>query len=91
MGKSKAQAHHTSTYFHMRRVSISLSCFRNPALAGAAKYMCVKNICSLNEEIKYIMKIKIHCSCEIEYFVGTHLRKLCVILRSRVLRVVCPH
>ena len=36
-------------------------------------------------------KIKIHSSCEIEYFVETHLCKLCVILRSRVLRVVCPH
>ena len=32
-----------------------------------------------------IMKIKIHSSCEIEDFVETHLCKLCVILRSRVL------
>ena len=40
---------------------------------------------------KYIEKIKIHSSCEIEDFVETHLCKLCVILRSRVLRVVCPH
>ena len=30
---------------------------------------------------KYIIKIKIHSSCEIEYFVETHLCKLCVILR----------
>ena len=30
-------------------------------------------------------------SCELEYFVETHLCKLCVILRSRILRVVCPH
>ena len=37
-----------------------------------------------------IIKIKIHSSCEIEYFVETHLCKLCVIIRSRVLRVVCP-
>ena len=37
----------------------------------------------------YSMKIKIHSSCEIEDFVETHLCKLCVILRSRVLRVVC--
>ena len=36
MGKNKAQAHHTSTYFHARCVSIKLSCFRNPALAGAS-------------------------------------------------------
>ena len=34
------------------------------------------------------IKITIHSSCEIEYFVETHLCKLCVILRSRVLRVV---
>ena len=33
--------------------------------------------------------MKIHPSCEIEYFDETHLCKLCVILRSRVLRVVC--
>ena len=39
----------------------------------------------------YIIKIKIHSSCEIEDFVETHLCKLCVILQSRVLRVVCPH
>ena len=33
-----------------------------------------------------IIKIKIHASCcEIEHFVETHLCKLCVILRSRVL------
>ena len=41
--------------------------------------------------LKYIIKIKIHSSCEIEDFVETHLCKLCVILRSRALRVVCPH
>ena len=35
LGKNKALAHHTSTYFHTRRVSISLSCFRSPTLAGA--------------------------------------------------------
>ena len=34
----------------------------------------------------YIIKIKIHSSCEIEYFVETHLCELCVILRSRVYR-----
>ena len=39
----------------------------------------------------YIIKMKIHSSCEIEDFVETHLCKLCVILRSRALRVVCPH
>ena len=35
--------------------------------------------------------MKIHSSCEIEDFVETHLCKPCVMLRSRVLRVVCPH
>ena len=39
----------------------------------------------------YIIKINIHSSCEIEDFVETHLCKLCVIHRSRALRVVCPH
>ena len=39
----------------------------------------------------YIITIKMHSSCEIEYFVETHLCKVCVILGSRVLRVVCPH
>ena len=38
-----------------------------------------------------IIKMKIHSSCEIEYFVETHLCKLCVILRSRVLLGACPH
>ena len=32
--------------------------------------------------------MKVHSSCEIEYLVETHLCELCVILRSRVLRVV---
>ena len=43
--------------------------------------------------IYYKNKNTLHsASCEIEYFVETHLCKLCVIrLRSRVLRVVCPH
>ena len=36
-----------------------------------------------------IIKIKIQSSCEIEDFVETHLCKLCVILRSRALRVIC--
>ena len=31
--------------------------------------------------------MKIHSSCEIEDFVETHLCKLCVILRSRVLEL----
>ena len=38
--------------------------------------------------LQFEYMIKIHFSCEIEYFVETHLCKLCVILRSRVLRLV---
>ena len=38
-----------------------------------------------------IKKTHTHSGCEIEDFVETHLCELCVILRSRVLRVVCPH
>ena len=38
----------------------------------------------------YYKKEKIHSSCEIEDFVETHLCRLCVILRSRVLLGVCP-
>ena len=41
--------------------------------------------------VRRIIKIKMHSSCEIEDFVETRLCKLCVILRSRVLRVECPH
>ena len=33
--------------------------------------------------------MKIHSSCEIEDFVETHLCKLCVILRSRVVNKTC--
>ena len=43
------------------------------------------------DDITIIKMKKKHASCDIEYFVETHLCKLCVILRSRVLRVVCPH
>ena len=35
--------------------------------------------------------MKINSSCDIEDFVETHLCKLCVIVRSRVLRDVCLH
>ena len=45
----------------------------------------------LQNTTRGIIKIKLHFSCEIEYLVETHLCKLCVILRSRVFRVVFPH
>ena len=49
---------------------------------------CMMYVCCLPQDI---IKMKIHSSCEIEDFVETHLCKLCVMLRSRVLRVMCPH
>ena len=45
MGKNKALAHHTSTCFHTRRVSIELSCFRSPTLAGLAFSRCTLAFC----------------------------------------------
>ena len=39
-------------------------------------------------QLIYIMKIKIHSSWEIECFVETHICKLRVILRSRVLPLI---
>ena len=44
------------------------------------------NVCYKNSNIN-----RLHSSCEIEYFVETHLCKLCVILRSRVFLCVCPN
>ena len=43
-------------------------------------------------ELVYVYEKNKHLnlSREIEDVVETHIRKLCVILRSRVLRVVCP-
>ena len=76
----------------------SLRCCNKKIQHGYIRRCCLLRIsyhvCELfpaNRRKKYIIKIKLHSSCEIEYFVETHLRKLCVILRSRVLRVVCPH
>ena len=48
-------------------------------------------IYSRSVRVCHLLKIKIHSSCEIEDSVETHLFKLCVILRSRVLLGVCPH
>ena len=55
------------------------------------RFVMVRPFTQPPRSFTYIVKIKIHSSCEIEDFVETHLCKLCVILRSRVLRVVCPH
>ena len=46
------------------------------------QYWCFCCRASIN---KYGIKIKIHSRCETEYFVETHLCKLCMILRSRAL------
>ena len=49
--------------------------------------------CEVPDIILQIVYKKIHSSCEIEDFVENHLCKMCdtAVLRSRVLRVVCPH
>ena len=55
--------------------------------------MCDTPIARISFCILYLDKNKTHheySSCEID-FVEIHLGKLCVILRSRVLLVVCPH
>ena len=40
---------------------------------------------TINNELPTIIKNKIQSRCKIGYFVKTHLRKLCVLLRSHVL------
>ena len=67
-----------------------------PHSSGGTPYLSLLKFGTLsNLEVQpdaqtvYIIKIKIHSSCEIEYFMEIQLYKLCVILRSRVLRVVC--
>ena len=44
-----------------------------PLIGG--EFQAISNIIP----ILYVIKTKIHSSCEIEYFVETHLCKLCVI------------
>ena len=41
--------------------------------------------------VGYILKNNIHSSCDIEDVAKTHICKLCVMLRSRVLLGTCPH
>ena len=59
---------------------------RATSRGGALFVLSSRSSCFLLKKKK-----KIHSSCEIEHFVETHLCKLCVILRSRISRVVCPH
>ena len=57
------------------------------------KVLLRESPCGMKPEVlfRYIIKITLHSSFEIEDFVETHICKLCVILRSRVLLGVCPH
>ena len=83
----------------MARLHISLSClsfsFRLSSFLFFVSFFPIdlRLSCVVIDTINTCntLKIIIHSSCEIEYFVETHLCKLCVILRSRVLRVVSPH
>ena len=49
------------------------------------------NILCFQDPCEYVTEVNVHSSCEIEDFVEARLCKLCVVLRSRVLRVVCAH
>ena len=65
--------------------------FSKPTCAGDISFISYKAAVRLNHTQYLCLDItqkKKHSSCEIEAFVETPLRKLCVILRSRVLRVV---
>ena len=57
----------------------------------AIKFMILDLYRSFPSTPDYILKTILHSSRKIEQFVETHICKLCVILRSRVLRVVCPY
>ena len=74
-----SQTDTASQQYHTQRLRFAGGCCRRLRLRKE-KYNKIENI----------IKIKIHSSCEIEDFVETHLCKLCVILRSRALRVVWP-
>ena len=72
-------------------VSVEYNLFARVFCSTARKYSWTKGGTQNNIVVVRIIKIKMRLSCEIEDFVESHLCKLCVILRSRVLRVVCPH
>ena len=89
-GAGRATLH--ASGFHLARVPEPV--VLRPDLIGYL-YVWPRYIFRLVYKLDYtsknIIKIKIHFSCVIEDFVETHLCKLCVILRSRVSRVVCPN
>ena len=69
---------------------LELSYQRGTELLERVEYTLYQ-VVNMEQGHVYIIKMKIHSSCETEDFVETHLCKLCVILRSRVLRVVYPN
>ena len=64
---------------------------RGRITSSKRRLLSARGAIPLTLEIKMKKKKKIHSSWNIEYFVETHFRKLCVILRSRVIRVLCPY
>ena len=83
--------HSLETENNTTRVIIVCAVYSTAGTAACKVMPRVQYIDSQLKHTEYIIKIKIHSSCEIEDFVETHLCKLCVILRWRVLRVVCAH
>ena len=75
-------------HFYLKNVSICLSLEPLRCLGVIAVDVVIRDGGWLF--VIYLRK-KIPSSFEFEEFVETHLYKLSVILRSRVLRVVCPH
>ena len=73
-----------------RRPSNKVIWPRNATALPTELYLITCFSSSVDSATTHIIKIKIHSSCDIEDFVETHICKLCVILRSRVSRVVCP-
>ena len=81
---------HVRTDVRLNTNELWVSCL-STAADSAAEYSAMTCAPRLSTPVVNIINIIVHSSCDIEYFVEAHLCKLCVILRSRVLRVVCPH